>query len=522
MPDSDLSSPGGYREEDAGRSSGESTATKNIPRKPLPGGARPITPEQSPARDGYGRSNNHNSLAPPPVPTHGVPLRNRGRSLGSEDNPSARGPPPWPTEDSGLGLDDYNYPPEPKSRLVPELQRSLSRRPVPTPAANSTHIDGKRLPPTPVDMPSHGDAAYVVGGVTSRSPSPRKPADSLFSSPFKLTLIRRDPSTGNQWNVGRISSYQTEAPLANQDEMGAYFPSAAPVAPPPASSARPPINIQIDTLGYAKFRHMPMPTKKSLDSSRAAIFAAAPITDFTEDLSSKGGAFSRQVAMSYSKSWKSNIRDKVQARAERDFGINKNPRHHARHSSVASAESTGSVTSNDGHPGPGMKPRGYVFTSPWDGRCEFRTGSGGRSLRCYHILHDSSTSSFNPLVAEQQAGGPGPTISGTMAVSELRFNLPGADLFKSPDGRLDTKTQIQGHFNKIFKVNAKDDSDDDEYDGMVSPFEVNLGKEKAGGGNRGKRAKLGKLIIYPDGLKMLDLIVAANIGVWWGAWERSY
>jgi len=44
---------------------------------------------------------------------------------------------------------------------------------------------------------------------------------------------------------------------------------------------------------------------------------------------------------------------------------------------------------------------------------------------------------------------------------------------------------------------------------------------KAGGGNRGKRAKMGKLIIAEDGLKMLDLVVAANIGIWWAAWEKS-
>jgi len=28
--------------------------------------------------------------------------------------------------------------------------------------------------------------------------------------------------------------------------------------------------------------------------------------------------------------------------------------------------------------------------------------------------------------------------------------------------------------------------------------------------------------VQHDGLKMLDLVVAANIGLWWRAWERSF
>ena len=52
-------------------------------------------------------------------------------------------------------------------------------------------------------------------------------------------------------------------------------------------------------------------------------------------------------------------------------------------------------------------------------------------------------------------------------------------------------------------------------------LDLSLGREKAGGGNRGKRAKLGKLIIYDEGFKMLDLTVAANMGIWWAGWETD-
>jgi hypothetical protein len=51
-------------------------------------------------------------------------------------------------------------------------------------------------------------------------------------------------------------------------------------------------------------------------------------------------------------------------------------------------------------------------------------------------------------------------------------------------------------------------------------LDLSLGQEKAGGGFGGKQAKLGKLIVHPDGVVMLDLLVAANVGLWWRAWER--
>lgn len=51
-------------------------------------------------------------------------------------------------------------------------------------------------------------------------------------------------------------------------------------------------------------------------------------------------------------------------------------------------------------------------------------------------------------------------------------------------------------------------------------MDLSLGQEYAGGGFGGKRAKLGKLIIEDEGLKMVDLLVAANMALWWRAYER--
>lgn len=55
----------------------------------------------------------------------------------------------------------------------------------------------------------------------------------------------------------------------------------------------------------------------------------------------------------------------------------------------------------------------------------------------------------------------------------------------------------------------------------VQELDYSLGREAAGGGLIGRRAKLGKLIIEGQGLQMLDLMVAVNMSLWWKAYERT-
>lgn len=50
-------------------------------------------------------------------------------------------------------------------------------------------------------------------------------------------------------------------------------------------------------------------------------------------------------------------------------------------------------------------------------------------------------------------------------------------------------------------------------------MDLSLGRERGGGGMRGKSSKMGKLVVSDEGLKMLDLVVAACMGVWWNAYE---
>ncbi|KAI1057117.1 hypothetical protein LB507_002268 [Fusarium sp. FIESC RH6] len=485
------------RDEGHRSSSDESSSARNIKRKPVPGGARPLTPPAD--------------LLPIPseeqlsVPD---PTRKRGLSVNSAFDPRQQASTRYahePEEQSPV------LPPRPTN--IPQIQTpesisrgsgSISRKPVGprTLSSDAPGSENQHPPPqVPKPYPTAADFERMLPTErkrtnrksNSRSPSPRKSYEG--KQPFTLALIRRDPSTGNQWNVGHISSFQTEAPPPEQDDVNPLFAPVPPVAQP-LNSANPPINVSIETLGYGKFRGMP--TRRSFD--------AGPGEDTTQPKVG-GVVLSRQIAMTYAKSWTTNWREMLQDGAGRG---------HGRQGSVGSVDSVDASSPVEPtismNPGPGLRPRGYIFTSPWNGRCEFRTGAAGRSLRCYHILHDNTN---NPLADISQGQIP-PMGGGGMAMSELRFNLPTAELFKSPEVREEVKTQLQGHFNKLLRRDEKLD------DGMVSPFDLNLGKEKAGGGNRGKRAKLGKLIIYPDGLKMLDLLVSANMGLWWQVWEKSF
>jgi hypothetical protein len=220
--------------------------------------------------------------------------------------------------------------------------------------------------------------------------------------------------------------------------------------------------------------------------------------------------------------------------------------------------------------------KGYMFVSPWGGRCKFSTGGGGNSLRLKHTLPAPvSASNMNEPTSSPQMSAP---------VSELRFNLPSSAVFSTSitdaaskstfDARRLNTSKLSNLRKKLSPHKAQPplsprphptsyaamhpsdeeealalqprsyhttDSSDEEAPPPLSmrlyPFphamnpshedaldeeprlDLSIGQEKAGGGNRGKRAKLGKLVIHHEGFKMLDLVVAANIGVWWSVWK---
>lgn len=479
-------------------------------------------------------------------------------------------------------------------------------RPASPPTPNETRPSlppRPTMPPLRVDNPPPQtfDELCATSPTSSQAPGLQSPlAISRSSSPFKqqtpfapfcLTIIRRDPATGHQWNIGKVSSFQSTI-LVSQDP---YNPDAPKMAQYP--KGYPAINVHIETSGYARFRNFPMALPKmpdlpkmSMDGPRpssAGSGATRNIKELAAQMQAQVGqqqqkerasteeGFSRQVVMTYGKTWTHNLKEAFSGkhRRERSSSNTDEPIDYTRTgASHRRQDSANSIGSNDSflganeataealqqssangepviiHPGHGLRPKGYTFTSPWDGRCDFRTSSNGRALTCRHI-RNTTTQGFNPLVAAQAqrdaakstsadgAGGAGRTraraasgslpmgdVSGRVPVSELRFNLPSTDLFNSKEDRERAAEELKQGLSRLLVRSpgghVYDNTDDDD-DEPIFDFS-GLGKEKAGGGNRGKRAKLGKLLVHDEGLKMLDLVVAANMGIWWQAWERSF
>ncbi|KAF9874345.1 hypothetical protein CkaCkLH20_08328 [Colletotrichum karsti] len=512
---------------DTPRSSMDSTRSGNqIRRKPLPAGAKVPSPPADPARS--------------------YPLPGSHPAAGGYGNGYVHDP------DSELRPD---LPPRPLSYSPPApVRKPVGPRAIPTPAPDyhqhqhhheAPHTpDARRTSPgaSPQRIPQEDRRSRSRAPTTtsqlrqlSRSPSPNR-FHNTTAVPFTLSLIRRDPSTGNQWNIGRVSSHQLED--SGEEYEYFSFDSAGLSAHDRrrANAPQPPISIRLESSGYAKFRHMPL--RQSLDMPRTST-SSIPFANSEDAMNwhqqqqqqqtlqhPVEGGFNRQVVMAYTKSWTTNIREKFNSRSRSGSiddpqppgpAYGTSPARSKRHSRQLSAHSTGSASSNGSDSGPiitqpghGLRPRGYVFVSPWDGRCEFRTGNAGRSVKCRHVLPHAGGLS-NPLA-------PSGSSSSSAPVSELRFNLPTTELFKQEGKR----EQLSGHFSKLLNIGNRPAGEYSDEDDIPSPFDLRLGREKAGGGNRGKRAKLGKLIIYPEGLKMLDLVIAANMGVWWGAWEKSF
>jgi hypothetical protein len=111
-----------------------------------------------------------------------------------------------------------------------------------------------------------------------------------------------------------------------------------------------------------------------------------------------------------------------------------------------------------------------------------------------------------------------------MSVSELRFNLPGSSVPPTPRGEESSKRSSFFHRGRHSRNNSSLSVNRDEIDearNSLDRLDLSLGQELAGGGFGGKQAKLGKIILEDEGLKMMDLLVAANLALWWRAYEKA-
>lgn len=414
-------------------------------------------------------------------------------------HPHGRPLPPTPQERPAL-------PPRPR---IPYAQQQSAL--TPGTQSGTTHLSIRRKPVS-LDTQVVPEQSIVVTSPHAQHaadltppPLPPRKRSETRSSTLRLartellaTLVRRDPSSGMQWNVATI----TDPPMPNVSSSAASDGT---------SSARKglPIYLDVYTRGYQKF----MPPTPSFDGSDGSLGRATPDSVPSLEYSSTDGStpalpyvsqvFTRRLWMEGSHFLGSGTRGHRSSEMEHSRNPISVLGASAHYNSTQLDHSTGRTLKapSDGRVELNGERRssakGYTFLSPWQGRCEFATSMLGTSLKCRHRL---------------------PGISETVGVSELRFNLPsrpghrkssshysiaGASLAPPPDFRGRRTRSVS--------------SVDDEYDGA----DLSLGQELAGGGATGKQAKLGKLIIQHEGLQMLDLIVAANLALWQRAYKHA-
>lgn len=390
-----------------------------------------------------------------------------------------------------------------------------------------------------------------------RNPSPPKPepitpldvarrTDPNFTP---ITIIRRDPTSGSQWNIGTITLLK----------------------PTFAGSPLRPVHVELTTPGYGRFARTDFKSRRrgsgasDAASVRRAIesMTVSPISTTSSDFPIN--PFVRTV--DFRKMALSDLRRTVYQRTN-------------------SSDSLGRISDPSK---PNVEKNALAFDSPWNGTCTFVNGIDGKTLKLKHTIQSASSPSAD---------------SNTASLAELRFNLGWSVLgnVKSPRHRSDEpdklpiprlleskKENFRRSFQQLrhksresfqrskFSNSASDDRNFSNEDVLRNLSNINtptinnlaapssarsstysaphrrnsrltasnsaypydksdpassahptpsenedenrlslkLGREKAGGGYRGHSAKLGKLIIEDEGLKMCDLVVGAAMGVWW-------
>jgi hypothetical protein len=419
--------------------------------------------------------------------------------------------PPYPTDD---------LPSLPRKAVPPGLPprpQQIMRKPVITEDTNSSWhsapaVRDHPLPTPPDEPPYNAQSLHAENLWLLRASSHLSEHDNPYSRNYDshpetlkqakadeqqleadmrpesgtLTVIRRDPGTTQQWNVASVFD-----PPVHEVTSSTLL---VPTAKRRTKKGGTPLYIEITNPGYAHFNadNPASKSQTSLSSLETGSTVQFSNDTFHRRLYLPGSVHSMH---SYTSQPSFHRKSSSLSAASGEISIRQTMREE-RHS-----VDLGTAALAD------QRSKGYTFLSPWNGTCEFKTGSTGRTLKCKHRLGGRQDD-----------------------VSELRFNLPsGAGPKKKAalGGRGERTSYISRH-RHLFSRGEDDDEEDDDANSFAPSIvvtddgriDLELGRERAGGGFGGKQAKLGKLIIEPQGLAMLDLLVAANVGLWWRAWER--
>jgi hypothetical protein len=233
------------------------------------------------------------------------------------------------------------------------------------------------------------------------APSSHRSTQTPRQAGTSLTLIRRDPTSGAQWNVARIEDPPAfDVSSSNLNEPGTNRSTGAPmyidVTNPGYSkflhsgdtshinSATDPndLNVQSLPIGRASLTHMPAPSADGRAIPSPNIFRRRL---WMEGSQYTGAGFGHRKNSSYDfNSRRPDTRGSYDTRADRTLVDTMPTPPPAFLSRDDQTYSTIQISDRQ------TSFRGYVFTSPWNGRCEFVTGAGGGSLKVITRLDSHS------------------------------------------------------------------------------------------------------------------------------------
>jgi hypothetical protein len=225
-------------------------------------------------------------------------------------------------------------------------------------ASNTTHTSSSLLAPEYPPRRSFDSLQYQAEN--ERPPSlPPRPSGSIQGT--SLTLIRRDPASGAQWNVARIE----DPPILDV--------SSSTLNDSPKKQIGAPLFVEITNPGYSKFLGSEDSAHVAA-TSRNKVFRRRLWMEGARN-NPNGGFGHRRLESQDSYRSTDSPRNSSEDRREGSSIELRRPEPPAFLTRENQSYSTIQVSNRQ------STFRGYVFMSPWNGRCEFLTGAGGGSLK---------------------------------------------------------------------------------------------------------------------------------------------
>lgn len=266
--------------------------------------------------------------------------------------------------------------------------QQVGEQPPPLPARQSLHT--RQLRPRSEEVYRQ---AYYRNGTSSGEQSPKSPS---FAEPpsarleeasiASVTLIRRDPASGAQWNVARIE----DPPVPEISSNAIKDPATAQ-----KRKAGAPMFIEVLNPGYSKFLGAQERPTSLLSRTSDLSTMSQSLGNFNKPTAAgepppgTERIFRRRLWMEGTKYQDNNFGhrkvDSHDSAIGRDVPPGRNDTWATdqvrKNTSVEPHFLTPDDRSSSTLSNKGSSFRGYVFQSPWNGRCEFSTGSGGSSLK---------------------------------------------------------------------------------------------------------------------------------------------